>query len=90
MASSGNMERAKGSLDIVVQLWATGSGTVTSMNSGKSLMTSRNSDSRERESNGISCQIFLPSIFSKLPGIGEAERREETLNNLSEIAIYLV
>lgn len=89
MASSGNMERAKGSLDIVVQLWATGSGTVTSMNSGKSLMTSRNSDSRERESNGISCQI-LPSICSKLPGIGEAVRREETLNNLSEIAIYLV
>lgn len=35
------------------------------------------------------CQI-LPSICSKLPGIGEAVRREETLNNLSEIAIYLV
>lgn len=52
-------------------------------------MTSRNSDSRERESNGISCQI-LSSICSKLPGKGRAVGRGETLNNLSEIAIYLV
>lgn len=52
-------------------------------------MTSRNSDSREKESNGISCQI-LSSICLKLPGIGRAVGGGETLNNLSEIAIYLV
>lgn len=52
-------------------------------------MTSRNSDSQERESNGISCQI-LSSICSKLPGIGRAVGGGETLNNLSEIAIDLV
>lgn len=55
MVFSGNMEKVRGSWDIVVLFWVMGSGIVMSMNLGRSLMILWNFDSWEKESNGILC-----------------------------------